>query len=331
MTDDMIKNGYDNSYSSLADRFDGRGLSGSCLSEAAEQERREIKTRLENPSAYALGDIMRQDFGNRYRSGSDGTEAYMTVDDFFRLNSDEAERRRRGTRYGSVISELTREQNEKRISTAARPAHPYLIYEVRGIKEEVGVDEEDFSEIKGRRETVYDAGRLAPADRSADGAITVGGGETEMYVRPSGSESPVRRIRRSMFRKDLVVEGGGKPGKSTGLAAALAIVTVFMFVLALPVTLSVMKHIEATKLSRLESEIRNREAEIVQLGIELEAKNNLFLIEKLAREKYGMVELDKSVYSMIRINPSDAVEHSGEDSGEDIMPALFSALGIRGR
>ena len=42
MTDDMIKNGYDNSYSSLADRFDGRGLSGSCLSEADEKERREI-------------------------------------------------------------------------------------------------------------------------------------------------------------------------------------------------------------------------------------------------------------------------------------------------
>ena len=151
-----------------------------------------------------------------------------------------------------------------------------------------------------------------------------------MYVRPAGKEPFLRRIRRQMFRKDIVEPTKGRAGRPNGIVAALAIAAVLMFVLAVPVTLSVLKHIEATRLSRLESEIRRREAEIAELSMELEAKNDLFTIEKLAREKYGMVELDKSVYTMIRINPDDAVEQSEEKAGEGFVPALFSALGIRG-
>ena len=331
MTDNIVKDRYEETYNGLKETFRGRGLGGFWLSVAAEQERAYLKTSLENPSAYVYGETMSRDLSDRYRTGTDSYgRRVMTVDDYARLRADEKERRKAGTRYGAVMAELSREQSRARISVDLRPAHPYQIYSARGIREERPVGEDDYSEIRGRRETVYSAGRLLPAGQSEDGVVYSGSGDTEMYVRPAGKEPFLRRIRRQMFRKDIVEPTKGRTGRPNGLVAALAIAAVFMFVLAVPVTLSVLKHIEATRLSRLESEIRHREAEIAELSMELEAKNDLFTIEKLAREKYGMVELDKSVYTMIRINPDDAVEQSEEKAGEGFVPALFSALGIRG-
>jgi len=320
-------NGFEETLGSLKKQFGGRGLDGFYITESSELDRRDLRTRLENPGSSRLEDIMRQDFSNYYRSGRDEGRAYMTVDDFLQLNRDER-RFRLDTELGRTIAKLEKEQGSRRISTACRPAHPYSIYEVNGINDKFEKEDNKLFVSGGRRETVYDGGF---SDRRRDNvaAAVVNCGETEMKLRPVGGETFFTRINNAIFRRDLVAVSDKRIGNSNGLAAALAIVAVFMLVLALPITLSVMKHSAATTVQRLESEIRKKEAEKTQLEIELEKKNDLFLIESLAKEKYGMVELEKSVFTMIKINPVDSVEHSEDEGSEGIMPALLSALGLR--
>ncbi|MCQ2427085.1 MAG: hypothetical protein MJ137_01615 [Clostridia bacterium] len=328
MSENVIYNGFEDSFRTLKDRFDGRGLEGSYITEASEYERRELRNRLENPGAGRLDDIMRQDFSNRYRTGRADGRAFMTVEDFLHLSADE--RAFRDSRMGAPVRNLEREQAARRISTAARPAHPYTLYEVKGVEEQFENTDGNKALFFGRRETVYDGGYTDAGRRAGTAAaVAVSGGESEMMVRPVGRAGFLGNLKEQFFRKDLIAETDKRPANSNGLYAALAIVAVFMLVLALPITLSVMKHSAATAVSRLESQIRDKEAQKIQLGIELEQKNDLFLLESLAVEKYGMVELDKSVYTMIKINPEDSVEHSEDEKSGGVMPALLSALGLR--
>ena len=304
----------------LTGAFAGRGLAGGARSEEAEQERRELRSRLENPGSYIYEDILKNDFSNRYRSGIEGGRSFMTVDDLRRLRADE-ERRRESPR-GRAVAELSREVYSQRISTDARPAHAYEIRDARGVG--------DRGATGGRREAVYGGGSLITGERSG---MTYYSGESETEMIVSGVRRKKGRLSemfRESVRADRSVRAGGGYRASNGFFAAVAMVLVFAFVLALPITLSVLKHSEATKLAKIESEIRAREAEISTLRIELEKKNDLFLLERTAVEKYGMIELDKSVYNLIRINPADSVVNVENTGSRGIMPALLSALGLRG-
>ena len=304
----MTNASYENAYNTLDVRFACRGAAGSAISALAEQERRDMRARLENPGAYAFADIMENDRDNYYRTGYADGRSIMTVDDVIRLYRDE--RCRRTDPRAVELAIMEKERADRAVSTDQRPAHPY------GISSAVPSSDTALSRnISGRRETVFSGRR-----------------EREMKVEPTVryARERIMSLSEKWIGTGHTVNAKKSLRRTSSAIAAVSLCCVFMLVLALPIALSVLIHNESVELSVLNSRIKEKEAEVQALEIELDSKNDLFLLEELAVNKYGMVSLDNSTYKVINIHPSDAIEvYGAEAENGGAVLALLNALGLR--
>ncbi len=305
----MTNASYDNAYNTLDARFAGRGAAGSALTALAEQERRDMRAKLENPGAYAFTDIMENDRDDYYRTGYADGRNIMTVDDVIRLYRDE--RCRRTDPRAVELAMMEKERADRTVSTEQRPAHPY------GVSVAVPASDRSLAQnVSGRRETVF-SGRQ----------------EREMKVEPTVryTRDRILALTEKWVGKGHTVNAKKSYRKTSSAIAAISLCCVFMLVLALPIALSVLIHNESVEISALNGLIKEKEAEVQALEIELDSKNDLFLIEELAVEKYGMVSLDNSTYKLITVHPADAIEYySAEKENGGAVLALLNALGLRG-
>ena len=299
----------ENAYTALNGAFAERGLAGAVRITLAEQERREIRTRLENPSAYIFEDIMQGGNSSKYRTGNEDGRSFMTVDDLLRLYEDEDIRRR--DRRTCVLSAMGSETAGKRMRFDCRPAHAY------GISTAYPMESGKLSAPAGmNRETVFDGNR-----------------ETEMAVEPTRGKliKKVADAVRNLSGNIVTIKEKRTGRKTAATIAAVSLCFVFTLVLALPIALSVMINNESTELGTLKDSLRAKTAEVQSLEIELDRKNDRFILEDLAVNKYGMIELNLSAYKVMTVNAGDSVEVIDEekkDTGGAVL-ALLSALGIR--
>ncbi len=297
---------FDASVEFLGDKYSRRGIFGGLTAEAAALDRRILATRLENPSSFIYEDAMASDYRNRYRTGSADGKPVMTVDDFFRLIRDEARRSEKAAdasaRAAAVIS---RENTDRRIMREARPACPYSVMEAR----DVG--------------SAYSAGKRRQ--------VIIGGEEREMRVVKPGSNRKIGifRLADKYLTDDPLVPAKKSYRNASGTIAAISLILVFTLVLILPILMSVMIHNEASAIRTLESELASKKNEAKQLSVELDAKNDVFMLEELAVGKYHMMPLDRSAYNLIRLRPEDTIDLIESPKSEGAVPALLSALGIR--
>jgi hypothetical protein len=251
---------------------------------------------------------MEHDRDDYYRTGRADGMNVMTVDDVIRLYRDES--RRRSDPRAVALAMIEKERADMAVSTVQRPAHPY------GVSTAVPTgDRALVRSAEGRRETVFTGRR-----------------ESEMKVEPTARYARDRALMLAdkWFGRAKTVNARGSYRRTSATVAAVSLCIVFMLVLALPISLSVLIHNESAELSALNSRIRTKEAEIEALEIELDRKNDLFRLEDLAVGKYGMVSLDNSAYKVITVHPSDAIEnYGGETENGGAVLALLNALGLR--
>ena len=295
------------SYGEIAS-FDGRGAQGSVHNAVAEQERREMRSRIENPGAYVYSDIMANDSGNFYRTGKFKDSAYMTVEDIRRLFLDEMERRSGDS--GCAIAMIEKEIADRNIKTDKRPAHAYTVNRVSE-----GNSSAKSCGFKADNMPVYsDAGRkIMAVEKNKKNILTDSlliNNSHKKNVKQADSMNTVRR--------------------SFATVAAVSLCFVFTLVLMLPITLSIMINNESTEIAGMTAIIRSKESEIEALEVELNQKNQRLELEKIAVNQYGMVELDSTNYNVLKISVSDAIENfDGESENSGAVLALLSALGLR--
>ncbi len=293
---------YEEAHGVLEVTFRRRGIVGAAVSEAAALDRSVTASRLEYPRAYLYSDVMAADRRDRYRTGVDFEgNRYMTRDDLGRLIGDERRILGKSNPAVRALSAISAERSESETLTAARPAYPYTLRET--------------GRMIGRRETV-----ITPR------------GETETTVSRLGRGSVTEKLAislRALLGETRLVKSGITGRQFSGAVAALSLILVFAIVLVMPIMMSVITHNEATLVRELETELAEKEKTAALLETELESKNDRFMLEKLARDVYGMIPLDRSAFTAIRIAPDDSVTLIEEQKSGGAVPALLSALGIR--
>jgi len=296
---------YDEAHGVLESTFSQRGKIGSLISESTALDRRIAADRLEYPSAFVYSDVMAADSRNRYRTGRDADgNSFMTLDDLCRLAGDDE--RRAGAGFGgAALRRMSEERSDETVQRNVRPAHLYTIRDGRTAPNALAM----------RRETVVCGDRF-----------------TRMTLKNVRRESAVAKA----YDKVAGWLGGGQIVRSgissrqvSGLVAAVSLVLVFAIVLVMPILMSVLIHNEATTVRVLENELAQKEKTAAALETELDAKNDRFMLETLARDKYGMIPVDKSAFRILKIAPSDSVTVSESQRTTGAVPALLSALGIR--
>ena len=110
---------------------------------------------------------------------------------------------------------------------------------------------------------------------------------------------------------------------------AVALVLLFALVLALPVTLSVLIKERSDEVAAASSKLDALDAEIAELENELNVKNDLDAIRRIAVDEYGMISTDISTTHYIMLGGGDRIEAFSEENGNAGVMALLSALGIR--
>lgn len=283
-----------------------RGSVGSVLAEAAELDRRLMKSRTEYPESYVLGDILAADMSNRYRNGNDEGNAYMTVEDYINFCTSEQEKIRRAhlARYERRDREAARIR-ELPQSPELRPAAPYGVALATNPYEKGN---------RGKRMTVFE-----------------GSQDTELRIsdRLSEKKKSLERLRETFIPDDSFVPAGTSARHVSGTISAIAYVLVFAFLMALPIGLRIVKNNETKAIAAIRSDICAEQVEIDQLRVELAIRNEAEDVERLAVEKYGMVKLDISSYEILRINHGDAIVNEEKNAkNEGAVPALLNALGI---
>ncbi|MBP5269628.1 MAG: hypothetical protein ILO42_01565 [Clostridia bacterium] len=282
--------------------FQRRGIVGAAVSEAAALDRSVTASRLEYPRAYLYADMMAADRRDRYRTGLDFEGyRYMTRDDLGRLISDGRRISGKSNPAGRALFAISAERSESETVTAVRPAYPYTVCET--------------GRMIGRRETV-----ITPR------------GETETTVSKIGRGSLTEKLAlslRELLGEARLVKSGITGRQFSGVVAALSLVLVFAIVLVMPIMMSVLIHDEATVVRELEADLAEKEKTAALLQTELESKNDRFMLERLARDVYGMIPLDRSAFTVMKIAPEDSVTLIEEQKSGGAVPALLSALGIR--
>ena len=297
---------YDEAHGVLDTAFSGRGLLGSMISESAALDRSIACARLDYPSAFTFADAMRNDSRNRYRTGVDRDgNAYMTFDDLKRLAVDEERRYARADSAMRALAGVSRELSAAEADDRVRPACPYAICDG------------------------YSAGLRAAGRRES---VITGRTETEMRLSEPRRKGLISRLSDMLYNRlgnEAVVGSGFSPRHVSGAVAAVSLILVFALVLAMPILMSVLIHEEATEVRILESELAEKEKVAAQLRTDLDAKNDRFMLEKLAREEYGMIPVDRSAFRILSISPADSVSVVEASRSEGAVPALLSALGLR--
>jgi hypothetical protein len=112
-------------------------------------------------------------------------------------------------------------------------------------------------------------------------------------------------------------------------AAGIAWVMIFAFVVALPITLGVLKSEASSTLAEKRNELAALENMEARLEAEYESGLDLREIESIAINEYGMIKLNQSTLKVLRLNDIDTIESFSEKEDTSLVPALLSALGIR--
>lgn len=258
--------------------------------ELERQVERERKSASEYPESYRLADIMTSVGGNNYRSGDADGVRVMTHEDYMRMIVAET----RIPEYGK--------NPRKTYSLNPRPA---TVYNVRSCGESSGSVRESVIAADG-----HSVSRLEGSDTTISGSVTR---FFDQWFPQHTILKPDRRYRRRMVSS----------------AAGIAWVMVFAFVIALPITLGVLKSEASSNLAERRNELAALENKEARLEAEYESGLDLREIESIAINDYGMVKLNQSTLRVLRLNDIDTIESFSESEEESLVPALLSALGIR--
>lgn len=275
-----------------------RGGFGYAAARISELERRQMRARMENPFSYTIGDVLESPDGYRYRSGNEQGAAFFTVDDFLRLRRDRFAAAC-GPLKNAYAVELYEKKNSMRTET-----HPAAAYRTA---EAVAADS-----LRPRSEVFFS------------------NGEANMVVKDSSkSKGRLALLCEKYMKAPQVILTRSAWKLASGAIASICLVVVFAMLLSLPVVMKILIHKEAGVIADLDRNIRTAEAEVKQLEIELDRKNDRATLERLAVEEYGMVRLDRSDYSVMQLNPDDAIETMEKEKQGGAVPTLLKALGLR--
>lgn len=264
--------------------------------ELERQVERENRSSSEYPESYRLADIMNSAGGNNYRSGDACGTRVMTYEDYMRLIVSET----RIPEYGKTP--------RKTYQVNPRPA---TVYNVRGCGKSL-TDEERSDSV---RESVIGDGSI--------GVARVEASDTTV----SGS---VTRFIDQWFPAHTIVKPDKKYRRRVASSAAgIAWVMIFALVIALPITLGVLKSEAGSDLTAKKDKLAELESTEAQLAAELESSLDLREIEYIAVNELGMIKLNESTVRILRLNDIDTIESFSEDKADSVVPALLSALGIR--
>ena len=259
------------------------------------QVERERKSASEFPEFYRLSDIMNSYSGNGYRSGDACGAKVMTYEDYLRLIVAETH-----------ISEYGKRKQEP-YNVSPRPATVYTVRECGKALAQ--------SDVYSSPETVidengYSVARVESSDTTVYGSLK----------RTLTEWAPLHKVRKPerKYRRRLASS-----------AAGIAWVMIFAIVLALPITLAVLKSEASANLNDKRQELAILESEAERLESEFEGKLDLREIERIAVNEYGMIKLNESTIKVLRLNDADSIESFKSSKQSTIVPALLSALGIR--
>ncbi len=102
-----------------------------------------------------------------------------------------------------------------------------------------------------------------------------------------------------------------------------------MVVFIIPILLSVLNNEVAVQNKELDAQIRVIENEITSLESEVAIKRDMGLIETLARDRYGMIDLELSQLKLVPSAPdSFTVSAPAEEGAPDVWVRLLNALGV---
>lgn len=264
--------------------------------ELERQVERERKSASEYPASYKLSDIMNSVSGNSYRSGDAGGVRVMTHEDYIRL----------------IVAETNIPEYGKspRASYHVDP-RPATIYTVR----ECGKALAESGSTSSVRESVIDGDGYS-VSRVEYSDTTVSGTVTRFFDKWFPSHTVVKPERK--YRRRVASS-----------AAGIAWVMIFALVLALPITLGVLKSEATSELADRRNELAALENREARLEAEFESGLDLREIESLAVNEYGMIKLSESTVRVLRLNDVDTIESFSENDRGSVVPALLSALGIR--
>ena len=259
------------------------------------QVERERKSASDYPEFYKLSDIMNTSFGNGYRSGDACGTKVMTYEDYVRLIVAET----RIPEYGK--------RKRESYQVDPRPAAVYTVRECGKALADSDISSSCESVIDGDG---YSVTRVESSDTTACGSF-------KRFLTDWAPMHTVRRPERK-YRRRLASS-----------AAGIAWVMIFAVVLALPITLGVMKSEASSELAEMKNELAALELEREHLEADFESGLDLREIEKVAINDYGMIKLNQSTIRVLRLNDMDSIESFSEAERTPVVPALLSALGIR--
>ncbi len=260
------------------------------------QLEREKKSASEYPEFFGLADVMNSPEGMAYRSGESGGKRYMTNDDLTRIILEKT----RIPKYemGSAASaEITR-----------RPAMPYTVRESGRSMVGAGYTASVCETVLGGHE--YGVARVERSDTNLIGALMR---LKDQWIPLHTSQKQDRLYRR----------------RFASPAAGLAWVMIFALVLALPITLGVLKSEAVSTLNAKNEELLLLEKTEAELKAEFESSLDLRQIESVAVNEIGMIRLNDSTVKVLRLNDIDTIESFSDKKSNSVVPALLSALGIR--
>lgn len=266
--------------------------------ELERQLARENESAAQFPEFYRLGEIMSGSKGRAYRTLSENGESYMTAEDYMRFIQNETMIPQYGNRPGIKVSRT-------------EDARPATVYTVRGFGSSLSASERDDASS----ECVITANGPILA-RVENCASTFSGAVTEFFNRwfPSHvTVKPDRRLRRRMASS----------------AAGIAWVMIFAVVIALPITIGVLKSEASAELADKKDKLAALEKQEEMLEAEFESSLDLRLIEDLAVNEFGMIKLNESTVRILKLNDIDSIESFDASRSTSPVPALLSALGIR--
>lgn len=149
--------------------------------------------------------------------------------------------------------------------------------------------------------------------------------EENVSVPVSKQELKVRIILSKLFPNTRNVRVKDRKAPVYSVIAVLMCMVVFI----IPILLSVLNNEVAVQNKELDAQIRVIENEITSLESEITIKRDMSLIESLARDRYGMIDLELSQLKLVPSTPdSFTVSTPAEEGTPDVWVRLLNALGV---
>lgn len=259
------------------------------------QMERERKSAAEFSEFYKLADMMDTREGFAYRNGEYNGERYMTNED-----------------YNRIILEKTRipqyDMDAVPENVIRRPAAAYNVMSSGKSMAGAGAVASVCNNVIYGEE--YGLVRIERATTDLSGALL--------------------RIFEKWFPAHCIDKVKGKQRRRLASSAAgIAWVLIFALVLALPITLAVLKSEAISNLNVKKEELHALERVEADLLAEFESSLDLRYIESVAVNEIGMIKLNDSTIRILKLNDIDSIESFTDKKSNSVVPALLSALGIR--